>query len=716
MNGSRSISRRKGYLLTALFAAVLLAASSGTAWAQQLDDISIVLEPPRTMGEGSDATITVRGTAVVEPTPQTGDVASDRVVSVDLTLATSDAVPGSTPGEFNEAGQIDDAGIVSNPRVFLVFAQNTGSSARRRTATGTITVRANEDADAEHERVLVSGAASGGGNAPTPAPTPVSFTILDDETQTYVLTLNDRIHSSTNPPREGEDIEVTLEAKPVHYEGGSTLTLHLSKGGGRAVGYAATGEGANSAGSIAIGTNNPAGGNALGTPVNTRSITIEQSHDADNGDGNRETDVITLEAYSGPAGRDSLADSLDIDVLDIHMLPAASGITAVAKDEDGNEVTEVVEGGDPVYLTITVDRGRGSLDRITDEELTVDIRPGDAGQVADYDLSESRIVLESRSSGKQTNDIDLEIELSAPSDEDVGAEDLMLNLEVSGDSEFGTETSTGRFTIALVDSTMKQVEPKPQDEAYPAIMTAMEEAAGDDGLNPGESFSVMTSDLFTVAEGYTAAYGASVEGNGVSVSASGDSITVEAKSATDGAAKVTVTATAKMAASSFIPSQTVSNIAEITFPVTVVDKKLVVMLEMPDGVMNGNIVEGSSYDINVVANRAVSEDTEVMISRDRAGSDAGDDDFSVGSATIMAGEYSATAELMVTEDNMPDGGAEGSMGEVLVLFGTVNGEQTNALTFTIWDMAVPALPVIAQLLLALFMMAGGARLYGRRQG
>ena len=714
MNGVRSIPMRKGYLMTALFAAVLLAVSSGTAWAQQLDEISIVLEPPRTMGEGSDATIAVRGTATVLPTPVTGDVASNRVVSVDLTLATSDAVPGSTPGEFDEVGQINDAGIVSNPRVLLVFAENTGSSARRRTATGTITVRANEDADAEHERVMVSGAASGGGNASTPAPTPVSFTILDDETQTYVLTLNDRIHSSTNPPREGEDIEVTLEAKPVHYEGGSTLTLHLSKGGGRATGYTATGEGANSAGSIAIGTNNPAGGNALGTPVNTRSITIEQSHDFDNGDGNRETDVISLEAYSGLAGRDSLADSLDIDVLDIHMLPAASDITAVAKDEDGNEVTEVMEGGDPVYLTITVDRGRGSLDGITGEELTVDIRPGNAGQVADYDLSESRIVLESRSSGQQTNDIDLEIELSARSDEDIGAEDLVLNLEVSGDSDIGTESSTGTFTISLVDSTMKQVEPKSEDEAYPAIMAAMEEAAGDDGLNPGESFTIMTSDLFTVAEGYTAAYGVSVEGGAVSVSASSDSATVTAKSA--GEAKVTVTATAKMASSSFIPSQTVSNIAEITFPVTVVDKVLVVTLEMPDGVMNGNIVEGSSYDINVVANRAVSADTEVMISRNRAGSDAGDDDFSVSSATIMAGHDSATAELMVTEDNMPDSGAEGSMGEVLVLFGTVNGEQTNALTFTIWDMAVPAVPVIAQLLLALFMMAGGARLYRRRQG
>ena len=44
-------------------------------------------------------------------------------------------------------------------------------------------------------------------------------------------------------------------------------------------------------------------------------------------------------------------------------------------------------------------------------------------------------MLEGRSSGKQTNDVDLKIELSARSDEDVGMEYLMLNLEVSGDSD-----------------------------------------------------------------------------------------------------------------------------------------------------------------------------------------------------------------------------------------------------------------------------------------
>ena len=56
-----------------------------------------------------------------------------------------------------------------------------------------------------------------------------------------------------------------------------------------------------------------------------------------------------------------------------------------------------MEGGDPVFLTVTVDRGRGAVsDRITDEVLEVDIRADNASQVADYELSESRIVLESR--------------------------------------------------------------------------------------------------------------------------------------------------------------------------------------------------------------------------------------------------------------------------------------------------------------------------------
>ena len=166
MNGVRSIYRRKGYLLTALAAAVLLAASSGTAWAQQLEQasIEITLEAPRSVGEGGDVTITVRGKAMVMTTPPAadgGDAATDRTITVDVDLATAEGRGRrpSAPRRVNLAisGQVNDAGIVSNPRVTLTFAENTGSNPRSRTATGTITVRTNDDADAEDERVMVTG-------------------------------------------------------------------------------------------------------------------------------------------------------------------------------------------------------------------------------------------------------------------------------------------------------------------------------------------------------------------------------------------------------------------------------------------------------------------------------------------------------------------------------------------------------------------------------
>ncbi len=52
--------------------------------------------------------------------------------------------------------------------------------------------------------------------------------------------------------------------------------------------------------------------------------------------------------------------------------------------------------------------------------------------------------------------------------------------------------------------------------------------------------------------------------------------------------------------------------------------------------------------------------------------------------------------------------------EMLTLQGRIGGEMTNEVTFTIWDAAVPALPVIAQLLLAAFLGLGGYRRYLRR--
>ena len=559
--------------------------------------------------------------------------------------------------------------------------------------------------------------------------------------------------------------------------------------------------------------------------ANSRTVEIETP---DN-DMNRDTDTVTVEAHSGRIGADKLEDSLDINVNDVHLLPDPSAITAVAKDDQGNLVDEITEGGDPIYLTITVDRSLAANGRrnVTDEALVIDVRADDPGS---YEVTPMETDV---ASGLNKADASHEIKVVARPDENANDDSLVLSLVVSGavnpatrQKMNGPGESTGTFEITVGDETKKKVWPRGEgedSEAYAAIKEARAAEEGEDGFNPGESFTVGTDELFQLADGYTATYGVSTEAGGVvDVSSSGDTITVAANKA--GTAKVTVTATARMEASSFNTDQTRSEVAHIMFPVDVVDvplkvtvaavpeeidegrtseitatanravvsgdgevvvdlevlvgdaelddesimiaegemsgsvtltagedddyedetvtvlasgsgidgnmqvniavadtdmapDALVVTLHAPEDVMEGNIVEGMSYDIMATANRAVTDDegeVEVMIMRDRSKSDADDDDFEVTSATIMAGEDSATATLMVTEDNMPDAGH--AMGEVLVLYGeSDHAEVEGELMFTIWDEAVPALPLIAQLLLALFLMAGGARLYRRRQ-
>ena len=95
MNGVRSTYKRKGYLLTALAAAVLLAASSGTAWAQEPQ-----LEDGRNHAGGApddglrarDATITVRGKANVHINAVKMVTASPmRTVTVDVAVVAATA-------------------------------------------------------------------------------------------------------------------------------------------------------------------------------------------------------------------------------------------------------------------------------------------------------------------------------------------------------------------------------------------------------------------------------------------------------------------------------------------------------------------------------------------------------------------------------------------------------------------------------------------------
>ena len=688
MNGARSTYMRRGFLLTALAAAALLAVSPGTASAQ------ISVTAPATVAEGNSVTVTVSGRAYVPAT-------TAATTSVTVTVGTGTGT-----------NEDEDVSLNQGAVATLVFPANTGDAAVQATRSATVTVQTTHDPDAEDENVVwdftlgTVGTLTqdSAGNTPLALATTGNATALkidDDETQTYVLELG-----PGQTLTEGDVANVTLKAVPEHEDNSIALTLHSSD----PVNYLWDDD------DFSDGTvDAPATiqiGSADATPAGVNSTTVYVK--APDNDKNRETDTVTLTAHSGSAGSSMRQGSLDISFADDHTLAPAESITAVAmdKEKDGMEVDSVMEGGDPVYLTISVDRGKAAdKDATTIEKLTVDVKVAPA-HAADASVTPTRVELPAVTAANGVQKAEMMVELSALADEDVGDETLTLHLEVTGESGNGSGTSTGMFEIDITDDTAKKIWPLDEDDAYPAIMAAIEEGGGDEGLNPGESFTVMTDDLFGLMDGYVASYGASVEGDEVSVSTSGDSVTVTADMA--GEAKVTVTGTARMASSSFQAEQTVSNSASITFPVMVTDKKLVVMLHAPDSVMDGNIVEGSSYDIQVMANRAVMEDTMVMFMRDRAASDADEDDYSIENVTIMAGEDMAMATLMVTEDMMDDSGH--AMGEALVLYAEVDGEETNSLMFTIWDEAVPALPLIGQLVLALFLALGGARLYRRRQG
>ena len=130
------------------------------------------------------------------------------------------------------------------------------------------------------------------------------------------------------------------------------------------------------------------------------------------------------------------------------------------------------------------------------------------------------------------------------------------------------------------------------------------------------------------------------------------------------------------------------------------------------GPMDGNLVEGQSYELMVTAEPAVQVDTQVTIMRDGSSS-ADDADFTVEPVMLSAGSASGTTMLMVTDDGMDDSGH--GMQEMLTVYGMADsGQSTNSLTFNLWDAAVPALPIIAQLLLAALLGLGGYRRYRRR--
>ena len=216
----------------------------------------------------------------------------------------------------------------------------------------------------------------------------------------------------------------------------------------------------------------------------------------------------------------------------------------------------------------------------------------------------------------------------------------------------------------------------------------------------GDAVMVDMSMLYEVADGVTPSYSATSDMPDVlSASASGTMLTLTPMSA--GNAMIMVEA---------IDSGSQS-IVSVMYDAMVAAAGITYMLSGPEG-EDMNLVEGGmGAMLTVTASAAVPADTEVMIMRDRGASTASTEDFMLEPmmVTLMAGEMMGTTMLTATADDMDE------QMEELVLFATVDGmEVYGEVKLYIWDAAVPALPLIAQLLLAAFLAIGGYRRYLRR--
>ena len=559
-------------------------------------------------------------------------------VTADVSIAVNaPAVDLVVTVSFDASGTNEDADVVLNPSGVITLAIPAGEGdPTEATVTGSVTLQTTQDPDAEDEDVVLAfaltGAATGADGASVAAPANATITIEDDETQTYVL-------SNSEDPTENQAITITVTAVPAHVDDFITIELYSS----------------DPTYSFPSSPNNSFPVSSANDSVNSLTLTPPIN------DGNRVSDEVTVRALSGSLGAVAdAAEALTITVADIHVLPGDDAITAEATDADGEVVTSVAEGGDSVSLLVTVDRGTGD-DAVSPEALAVTLVPADSAQALDYRITPSNEVVIAAGPGITSS---AAITLEALRDEDVGNEALVLNLVTTGDSDNGPGQSIGTFSIDLTDMTVTKIEPKSDADVDAAVDSARGAAEGEDGLNPGESFSVQVTDLFNGMEGDTVAYSASSSDDGsVGVSTSGTSVMVDAVSA--GTATVTVTATVT-GVSSAIP-QSVSNVAQVAFDVMV--DLVPFRVTLPDSL---EVMEGGEVELTATANRAATEGATVTLVLP-AGL-TGD-----ASITIATGMISGSTMLTAAEDDDLDD-------ETLTVVASGDGVDGNkSITITVTD-------------------------------
>ena len=469
----------------------------------------------------------------------------------------------------------------------------------------------------------------------------------------------------------------------------------------------------------------------MGATVNSAKISVSKSSMTlmDGTTGNSDTVTVHLPASDGDRVDNDYELQASVNVYSVasggyQTIPVASHPIKVVDRHKLPELTvspgtaTVAEGG-MVELTLMIDRNYANTPvssteklQYTQEEVTVMLSAG-AGSTADmsdYTIMPNPVTFPKRERGSYKAEMKVTVE-ATPDEVLDDMEMLVLDAMVAGSvTANGTEKDmeAAVSTLTIEEGTMKYVWAKTQKEVEDAIYAAKNAGAGDDmTFAAGEMIEVMGSALFSAAEGVTLSYTAESDMSDVaSASVSGGTVMVVAES--EGMAHITITAHASMPSGVMVLDQSDPREASVMFPVEVGLEALSIMLSGPEDM---NLAEGMSAMVTATANRAVTDDTTVMLMRDRAMSSASDDDFTADAIMIEAGEMMGSTMVMAVEDNMMEDMEE------LVLYGMTEGmagEVTGEVKLYLWDAAVPALPIIAQLLLAAFLAVGGYRRYLRR--
>ena len=395
---------------------------------------------PKTVDEGGRITISVSAKISVGPAAALSTITVTPTIvartavdsgNADTDLTAAEAADGLTPAD---AADYDAA--VPTALELTVQPHPTGGTAAavNRELTGTITIQTRPDLDAEDEGIQVTYAVVTGDATNVTAQGGAALALDSDSTGAKKITIKDTDDQlfewklTTDSPKESADIEVTLTADPTPVDRMYVTAISVDKAGYTVDNPSWTFDAARD------GTN-PDG------PMATIMITPPDP------DGDREMDTIMLRAVMGGTNIDR-AEPLEIEVADIHTLPMADDITAKAyMDDDGDkgddEAMSVMEGGDPVHVTVTVDRGEKGYPSGEGLEVTVS---ADGSQALDYRVDPPEIDIASGTGKKSAT-----FKLWALADDDVGMENLMLYLTAKGADakDNGPGEVMGMFSIMI---------------------------------------------------------------------------------------------------------------------------------------------------------------------------------------------------------------------------------------------------------------------------